>query len=220
MPKTSKIDALDIDIKAIAKAITAGNNGIVEDGGAIAKGTDADFWSLLAICALEDGDPQGRADVAQSIYNRVGSKAYPDQSIKGIITRPGQYEPTFARGTKITAKPWKDIKDLNTAIAAIKYTKGWSDSLIKQNLKDTFNALTNQSLQIKARNFVQGRTDFLGASTEPPRKRNAEVPSRRAIQRNKRDNIFAWNNNYKKNKVYDVPFIILFPDTYKSYFLY
>ena len=77
-------------------------------------GEDADFWALLAVCALEDSDPQGRADVAQTIYNRLnayypkkdkitrqkipntkGSKAYSGNSLKEIIVYRSSYQPAY-----------------------------------------------------------------------------------------------------------------------------
>ncbi len=38
---------------------------------------------------------QGQADVAQSIYNRLGSKAYQKNSITDLILDRNQYEPTW-----------------------------------------------------------------------------------------------------------------------------
>ena len=221
MPKTSKIDALDINIKAIASAITAGANEIAGVGNPIVGGTDADFWALLAICALEDGDSQGRADVAQSIYNRLGSGVYPNRTLKGIITRPNQYQPAYItpNNGNIIAPQWKNIKDLNTAIAAIKYTKGWSDSVIKQTLRDTFNALSNPIYQANSRSFVQGRTDFKAPSEGSPSKRNKINSKRKAVQRKKGDNVFEWSYNYKKNITYSLPISIIF-NNYKTYFVY
>jgi len=218
MPKTSKIDVLDINIKAIAKAITTANE-ISEVGGPIVGGNDADFWSLLVVTSLESGTPQGRADVAQSIYNRVGSGVY-KSTLKGVVTQRGQYAVAFdkAKGDGSIAQVYKNIKDETTAIAAYRYTKGGNVDDAKAQIKATYQALTNLVLQGSARNFIQGRPDFLAQSQGKPAERNAAVPSRKAIQRNSGANVFGWNNLYKKNITYDVPLIIMLAN-YKAYFL-
>jgi hypothetical protein len=88
------------------------------------QGGSADFWTLVAIASREDADPQGSADVAQSIYNRLASGAYTGKTIKDLITAGGQYEPTwqYPKGSaNVKNKPnqeWYAIKDAASAGAA------------------------------------------------------------------------------------------------------
>jgi hypothetical protein len=170
------------------------------------KGNDADFWALLAICAVEDGDYQGRADVAQSIYNRKGSKAYGNKSIKELIIAQGQYEPTFKKGTNISSPEWKSINSKHTAIKAIQYSKGYTTVQAETALKNTYDALRNPIYRERAIGFIQGRTDFLGVGQDA--KNMTKNGSKK--QRTSRDNQFGFSNNYRKNVVYNPPSIAWF----------
>jgi LAS superfamily LD-carboxypeptidase LdcB len=130
----------------------------IEGGGETVLGSSADFWSLVAICSLEAGIGQARADVAQSIYNRLATpgKRY-GKSIKEIIVEPGQYDPT-----KNSISKWQAIKDEKTAIEAIKASKGFDENRAKKAINDTISALNNSDYQLKSRQFIETRTEFLG----------------------------------------------------------
>ncbi len=130
-----------------------------------------DFNALTAISALEAGDDQARADVAQSIYNRVADTGDYGDTVFEVITRDNQYQPAFEDPTSSdfqpTAKIWKDITDKQSAIAAmLSYyekrgqvkTKAEMLSLFEQ----TASALKSKDLQTEAREHVGGRTEFLG----------------------------------------------------------
>jgi len=157
------------------------------------QGGSADFWTLVAIASREDADPQGSADVAQSIYNRLASGAYTGKTIKDLITAGGQYEPTwqYPKGApNIKNKPnpeWFAIKDAASAAAA--------SGMSEEAMKSVAASILNPTLQENARQFVQGRTDFKGANSGGP-------PS---IQRKGGDNWFGWEYNYKQNKIGSVP---------------
>jgi len=157
------------------------------------QGGSADFWTLVAIVSREDADPQGSADVAQSIYNRLASGAYTGKTIKDLITAGGQYEPTwqYPKGApNIKNKPnpeWFAIKDAASAAAA--------SGMSEEAMKSVAASILNPTLQENARQFVQGRTDFKGANSGGP-------PS---IQRKGGDNWFGWEYNYKQNKIGSVP---------------
>lgn len=107
------------------------------------KMSGADYHSLLAISALEDDKPQGRADVAQSIYNRVlaGQKYnvnfyQKSNTIKDHILAEGQYQPTFTN-----PMDWRNIKDKKTAaIAVMNSAKG---KQYKWKLSDAMKELDN-----------------------------------------------------------------------------
>jgi hypothetical protein len=153
------------------------------------QGGNADFWTLVAIASREDGDPQGWADVAQSIYNRKGSGAYGNRSIKEIITSNNQYEPTWQYpkpgATGKANAEWLAIQDLVTASAAAGQSQ--------DDLKKVAAALLDSTLQKNSRDFIQGRIDFRGYSVSG------------GVQRKSGDNYFGWYNNYKENKVAAVP---------------
>ena len=130
-----------------------------------------DFNLLTAISALEAGDDQARADVAQSIYNRVADTGDYGDTISEVITRDNQYQPAFEDPTSSdfqpTAKIWKDITDKQSAIAAmLSYYEKRGQVKTKAEMLSLFEqtaaALKNKDLQIEARKHVGGRTEFLG----------------------------------------------------------
>jgi len=133
------------------------------------KMSDSDFNALLAIASAEDSDPQGRADVAQSIYNRLfaGSSAYGvnfmptgrRNTIKDIITGSGQYEPTFKN-----RNDWLNINDKKSAALALANSKNIDISSAMQMLNETERALRNSQLQMNAQQHVGGRPSFFGTS--------------------------------------------------------
>jgi hypothetical protein len=206
---------------------SSGDNGDNGDGnnetapfvqGTTILGGDADFWSLLTICLFEDGDNQGRADVAQSIYNRVGSGAY-QKSIAAVIKSNGQYEPSFAPGTQKTATSWKNINSKSTAVAAVRFTnpKGYpSQESALTALKRVYDTLSNTSLQTKSKSFIQGRTDFLSITQGSVDSRNSKTSSGKYSKDGNRasfvmrsdgggNNVYGFAYNYKKNTVAQPP---------------
>jgi hypothetical protein len=197
---------------------TAASSGPAATTGTSVLGGDADFWSLLTICIFEDGDDQSRADVAQSIYNRVGSGAY-STSIAGVVKANGQYEPAFAPGTSRTSTVWKNIKDKATAIAAVRATKPGtytSDEKALAELKKVYETLKNPANQEASKTLVQGRTDFLSISQGTVAQRNAskkagpdDLTGKRGtfVMRNtgNPNNVFGWANNYIKNSIAQPP---------------
>ena len=153
----------------------------------VTAGDVEDFWTLVAVAAREDSDPQGWADVAQSVYNRAASGAYGSTKVRDLILGRMQYEPTWkfpydgARGTPNVE--WQSIKDAQTAAAAA--------GLAIDEINRVANALLNPSLQQKARTFIGGRTDFKGATIKFPG----------SIQRKAGDNNFGWQYNYRGRKI-------------------
>ena len=127
-------------------------------------GDSSDFWALVAICACEDSDDQGRADVAQSIYNRVASKLFGGKTIKRVVTASWQFEPAFDKGHRSrTHATWNAISDKDTAIAAIKYAKNYNTTQATNALKSSFDAIYDSKRQKEAKDYIGQRTDFLGA---------------------------------------------------------
>ena len=144
-----------------------------------------DLWTLVAISALEDSDPQGRADVAQSIYNRkkAGAKfGYQGGSIKGLILHRdgGEYEPVGR-----AVKEFRLIEDRESAIRAVMKADNLSREVATREVDATLRALSDKTLQKNAAEWVQGRTDFYGASLKPPQSASD------IRQRNANDNKFG-----------------------------
>lgn len=148
--------------------------------GGIAGGSP-EFWQMVAISATEDiRHPQGQADVAQSIYNRIAVGSYPGgKNIINIITADGQYQPTFKNPGQ-----WRSIRDRASAINAVKilpYVGKNAPALIDMGAK----SITNPVLQKEAARFVGGRTDFMGESQKDSMKPND-------ITRGRDHNYFGW----------------------------
>ena len=146
----------------------------------------SDFWTLVAISAMEDSDGQARADVAQSIYNRKASGAYGSGSIRDLILQDGQYQPCWDYpkknpSGKYTNPEWKNITDAETAAVAT----GRSVQFIQQAAAD----IQNAQYQEEARKFVGGRTDF----TNYPKETRKEQVVRTT---NKPNNYFGYDWNY------------------------
>jgi murein DD-endopeptidase MepM/ murein hydrolase activator NlpD len=159
-------------------------------------GSNADFWSLAAVCSLEAGNPQARADVAQSIFNRlsVPSKPY-GKSIKEIIVALNQYEPTFNNKSD-----WKKINDEETAITAIMKAKNWTYTVARSALKQSNTAIQNETLLKNSRDFIGTRTEFLA---EKPTSAEAQgVVERTPVNIN---NAFFWRYAGIKIKNSPVP---------------
>ena len=166
--------------------------------------SNADYYSLLAISALEDDDDQGRADVAQALYNRLeghraGSNYYQkNNTLKSHIVAKDQFQPTF-----YNKADWHRIVDMETAITALVMSKkgrarGWTRDYALQVLNETEKALLNPELQAEAARHVKGRTYFLGTSEQG----NMQAGD---VLRNPDDNFFSmWydeDNPYGSNGV-------------------
>jgi len=138
---------------------------------------DVEFWTLVAIC-----------------YNRVGSKAYQQSTVAGIVNARGQYEPTFNNPAA-----WRNIKDIDTALIAVNTARG--GALSKSYLVAVANAITDPQKQQNAASFIQGRTDFLGQG-QPAKSMTANGSK---VVRDSRSNQFGFSYNYNKNVTYPVP---------------
>lgn len=215
--------------------------------GTAITGGDADFWTLLAICTLEDLDPQGRADVAQSIYNRVGAGPTGGYgklatSIAGVIKSKSQYEPAFSRSNKggsntMNVHPiWNAISSKQTAINALlanitadyiasaKAAKKTPEEFALLKLKETYNALSDPTLQQNSKSFIQGRTDFLSITQGTVAQRNTATNSGTAtratfVMRNTGtpNNVYGFAGSYTKNVVFSPP-PASFWDKYRNQF--
>lgn len=155
----------------LQKSKSIGNTTSAESG--VSVNAPPEFWQIAAISAKEDSmNPQGQADVAQSIYNRAKVGSYPGgKNILRIITAPGQYQPTFKN-----PGAWGAIRDKRSAIAAV-----GSQTLVEKAAR----SITNPKLQTEAQRFIGGRTDFQGES----QKKYMQAGD---ITRGKNHNFFGW----------------------------
>ena len=156
----------------------------------IASNATSDQALIAAISALEGGNAQARADVAQSIYNRAAdpNKRY-GSNIREVITADAQYQPAYidpnassGPGTKVDPI-WKRVNDRDSAIDAMMsyYNKrGQSPSResVGRLFDQTMAALGNRGMQIKAAEHVGGRTEFLGAGSRIDPRDRAEMRTR------------------------------------------
>jgi len=162
---------------------------------ATVTGGGSDFWTLAAIASLEDSDAQGRADVAQSIYNRAASGAYGGKNIRDLIIADGQYQPTWDYPRKNPAgdranPEWLSIVDAQTAAAAT----GKSVAFVEQAARD----IMNPTLQKNAIDFLGGRTDF---TNYPSQGRRGEIYR----STGGKNNYFGWDWNYTGNVQGSIP---------------
>ena len=147
------------------------------------SGGNSDFWTLVAVAATEDSDPQGQADVAQSIYNRARAGVFPGKTnIRNIILAKRQYQPTRdypkVNPSGDTNPEWYQIKDAKSAAKAT----GFKESTIQGVARN----IMNPSLQKKAAEFIENRTDFVGKTSTPSGTSTTDI-----IQRNPGDNKFG-----------------------------
>jgi hypothetical protein len=164
-----------------------------DTGGTFTGTMNRDLAALVAISALESGSAQGRADVAQSIYNRLGDpgKAY-GKSLFSIVTADAQYQPAYTNpnvssgpGTKTSAE-FLNITDRSSAITAMmsyyrKRNKKVSRQQAAKDFDDTLAAISNKQRQESAAEMVGGRTEFLGAGVPIHRLDQAEVRTRGGV---------------------------------------
>ena len=135
-----------------------------------------DFAALTAVSALEGGDSQSRADVAQSIYNRQAAGTY-GGSVKDVVTADGQYQPAYkdanvskGPGTK-TSKEFKNITDRKSAVVAMmSYYERRGQDVTRKQMEELYDKtaadLQNPELQSEAAKHVGGRTEFLGGKVK------------------------------------------------------
>jgi len=153
------------------------------------KSNPKDYWTLISIIACENfpDQPQGMADVAQSIYNRyyVTGKPY-GKTISEIILSKGQYEPV-TKGLKKGAD-WKNINSKDKAIKVYMKTKGSDSSAATKAINNAIAAQSGKSYISKAKTHVKTRTEFLSSS---PKSSSAVSPVERSDP--KKHNSFFWN---------------------------
>ena len=120
-----------------------------------------EFWLLATAAMFENSDPQGAADVAQAIYNRVAMPGDPwhvNNSISKAILDPGQFQPVSDYGG---ASAWSKIK---TKEDALKFIKNYGKT--QAQLETVAAAILDKNKQQSARQFVGPRDSFRAVSYE------------------------------------------------------
>lgn len=110
-----------------------------------------DFWLLAVAAMFENSHPQGAADVAQAIYNRLSLPGW-GKTIKDLILAPDQFQPVRDYGG---VAEWSQIKDESSAKAFIK-KHGKSE----EQLDRVVEALRDPAKQSSAASFVGARDNF------------------------------------------------------------
>lgn len=116
-----------------------------------------DFWLLVVGSLFENSHPQGAADVAQAIYNRVALPGWP-KTIRGVILEPGQFAPVGSKGTR---DEWEKINSKDSAIA---FAKKYGQTA--NNVEKIASVLLDENYQKSARDFVGPRDNFRNVDTE------------------------------------------------------
>ena len=130
-----------------------GPSGGGGDGASPSVSSDsADFWLLSLISLYENANPQGAADVAQSIYNRMG---YSGRNARQIILARNQYQPVGKFGS---VSEWNKVIDKETALAHIKKYPGNAASA--SGLEKVAAALLDKSMQQRSAKWIGNRPDF------------------------------------------------------------
>lgn len=135
--------------------------GLGDGLGLYVSSDSPDFWLLATAALFENSDPQGAADVAQAIYNRVAMPGDPwhvDNSIRKAILDPNQFQPVRQYGG---TSAWSAIKTKEDAIRFVK-TYGKSQS----QLETVAAAILDKNKQASARQFVGPRDSFRATSYE------------------------------------------------------
>jgi len=120
-----------------------------------------DFWLLATAALFENSNPQGAADVAQAIYNRVAMPGDPwkvNNSIRTAILNPGQFQPVRQYGGTAS---WAAIKTKDDALRFIR-----SHGKTQAQLETVAAALLDKEKQNVARQFVGPRDSFRSVSYE------------------------------------------------------
>ena len=151
----------DFAIRSEDKTDGSATGELGEGMGVYVSSDSPDFWLLATAAMFENSDPQGAADVAQAIYNRVSMPGDPwnvNNSISKAILNPGQFQPVSQYGG---ASTWSQIK---TKDDALKFVKRYGKT--QAQLETVAAAILDKSRQQSARDFVGPRDSFRADSYE------------------------------------------------------
>jgi hypothetical protein len=130
-------------------------------GNIIVSSNSPNFWLLATGALFENSDPQGAADVAQVIYNRVSAPGDPwktNGSMRAAILSPAQFTPVSRYGG---VSAWSKII---TKEDAIRFAT--SNGKTQAGLESVAAALLDTNRQRSARTFVGPRDAFRATTHE------------------------------------------------------
>jgi tape measure domain-containing protein len=116
----------------------------------------AEMARLATLSTLEASTPMGRADVAQSVFNRLNSGNY-GSSVTDVLYAQGQYQPFFGSNPS-------QITDMQSAAQFLSKERGMSLEAAMNTLTETIRIFADPSKMADAAAHVGGRTDFKGTS--------------------------------------------------------
>jgi hypothetical protein len=157
--KQMMLKGIEPDDKDKQKAPDANDMG--EGVGVQVSSDSPDFWILATAALFENSHPQGAADAAQAIYNRVAMPGDPwkvNNSIRTAILNPNQFQPVRQYGGTAA---WARIKTKDDALRFIR-----SHGKTQAQLETVAAALLDKEKQNSARQFVGPRDSFRSVAYE------------------------------------------------------
>jgi hypothetical protein len=157
--KQMMLKGIEPDDKDKQKAPDANDMG--EGVGVQVSSDSPDFWILATAALFENSHPQGAADAAQAIYNRVSMPGDPwkvNNSIRTAILNPNQFQPVRQYGGTAS---WARIKTKDDALGFIR-----SHGKTQAQLETVAAALLDKEKQNSARQFVGPRDSFRSVAYE------------------------------------------------------
>jgi hypothetical protein len=157
------VTSIQKEIASIGKPTEGdgGGGGGGDAGNIIVSSDQPDFWLLSTGALFENSNPQGAADVAQVIYNRVSAPGDPwnvDGSIRKAILSPSQFTPVSGYGG---VSAWSKINNKQSAINFVK-----SNGKTQAQLESVASALLDTTRQRSAKTFVGPRDSFRATTKE------------------------------------------------------
>ncbi|MBN8564523.1 MAG: cell wall hydrolase [Leptolyngbya sp. UWPOB_LEPTO1] len=158
------------------------NQGEVGAGGA--SSADQFVGAVLSILEAGEGDKQGQVDVAKVIANRVGNNFdNKGKTIRDQAFAPGQFQPFFSVADGGYGIGRDDIKDEESAIAALMKARKMSREAAKQLIDEFFAAVRDPNMVKRSAEAIGSRSYFLGVGMG---RENAND----VVQRNGQSNFF------------------------------
>jgi len=130
--------------------------------------TNFDMNVLTTLAILEAGASclEEWLDVAQVVFNRIHSPLYNQNTVSQVAFASGQFEPFFSiLGRQNSTLRSRIFATQNESAAfASRKRRGLSVSMANNRINDMKNQLQDESKMRAARDFVGGRSFFLGAN--------------------------------------------------------
>ncbi len=130
--------------------------------------TNFDMNVLTTLAILEAGATclEEWLDVAQVVFNRIHSPLYNQNTVSKVAFASGQFEPFFSilgrQNSTLRSRIFATQAD--AAAFASRKRRGLSVSMATNRINDMKNQLQDESKMRAARDFVGGRSFFLGAN--------------------------------------------------------